>query len=148
MLLVTCLSIKKLFFKYWLEQMMRVGMARWVVKISSSSSAFCKEILSLWLHAASVPSIPRFLLAPLYTQTCSNKHRCIQEHCLCSRGKFHLRSAVCLLCPSNPLCNQTVCLQAACFLCLLLLVNKVHFVTTCILFNNHQSPSILPITHI
>lgn len=125
-------------------------MARGIVKISSSSSAFYKELLSLWPHAASVPSIPCFPLSPLYAQTCSNKLTCIQEGCLCPQGKFHLRSAVCLLCPSDPLCNQTVCLQTGCLLCLLLLVHEVHLVTTCVLFNNHlyQLPSVLPITHI
>lgn len=120
------------------------------VKISSISSAFYKGILSLWPHAASVPSIPCFLLAPLYVQTCSNKLTGIQECCLCPGGKLHLWSAVCFLCPSDPLCNQTVCLQTACLLYLLLLVHEVHLVTACILFNNHlsQLPSILPITHI
>lgn len=97
-----------------------------------------------------MPSIPFFLLAPLYAQTFSRKPVCIQEGCSCPQGKFHLWSAVCLLCPSDPLCNQSVCLQIACLLCLLLLVHKVHLVTTCIFFNKHlyQSTFVLPVTHI
>lgn len=63
----------KPFFQVLLRPNNERGMARGIVKISSSSSAFYKEILSLWPHAASVPSIPCFLLAPLCAQTCSNK---------------------------------------------------------------------------
>lgn len=120
------------------------------MKISSSSSAFYNEILSLWPHAASVPSIPCFILVPLYAQTQWNKLTCIQEGCLCPQEKFHLWLAVCLPCPSNPLCNKSVCLQTACLLCLLLLVHEVHLVTTCILLDNHlyQLPSVLSVTHI
>lgn len=122
-------------------------MARGIVKISSRFSAFYNKILSLWPHAALVPSICCFLLAPLYAQTYSNKPTCIQEGCLWPQEKFHLWSAICLLCPSDPLCNQTVCLQTACLLCLLLLVHQVPLVTTCILFNNYlyQLPSVLPV---
>ena len=115
-------------------------MARGKIKISSSSSAFYKETLSLWPHAASEPSLPCFFLAPLYAETWSDKLTCVQEGCWCPQGKFHLWSAVCLLCPSDPLCNQTVCLQTACLLCLRLLVHEVHLVTICILFNNKLYP--------
>lgn len=71
---------------------------------------------------------------------------CIWEGCLCPQGKFNLWSAVCLLCPSDPLCNQSVCLQTACLLCLLLL--EVHLVTTCILLNNHLYQLFSVLTHI
>lgn len=79
----------------------------------------------------------------------SDKLTCIQEGCLCPRGTFLLWSAVCLLCPSDLLCNQSVCLQSACLLCLLLLVHEFHLVTAYISLNNYsyQLPPILPITH-
>lgn len=114
---------------------------------SSSCSQFYKEILPLC--AASVPSIPCFPLDPLYAQTCSNKLPCVQEGFLCPWETFFLWLAVCLLCPSDPLCNQSVCLQTAHHLCLLLLVHEFHLVTAYILLNNfwYQLPPILPIAH-